>query len=131
MEDKNPLLRLVTDDEVDLQKVTDLLASFIGIDKEDGKIFLKSEFTSLSAQDKLQVLLLAVKARFLLGFSKEESISPKDLIDLSSLPQGTVKATLKRLKDDHDIDGAEGLYRFPNYRVEELWKKLAINKKIK
>lgn len=129
MDTKNPLLSLVTNDEVDLQKVTEILASFIGINKENGLIFLKPEFTSLLAQEKLQILLLAVKAKCLLGFSKEENISPKDLIDLSSLQPGTVKVSLKRLKDAHLIEGAEGLYEFPNYRIEELWKKFLVNKK--
>lgn len=130
MDNKNPLFSLVTKNEVDLQKVTNILSSFVGISPE-GKIFLKPEFTSLSAQDKLQILLLAVKARFLLKFSKEEKISPKELIFLSSLPEGTVKASLKRLKDAHMIEGAEGAYRFPNYRVEDLWKRLTVNKKVK
>ena len=124
---QNPLLVLVSKDEVDLQKLANLLSNFIGIEKS-GKIFFKSTYLSLGAAEKIQYLLLASKARFLLNLSKTEKLSPKEITILSKLPEGTVKSTLKRLREKGMILSEESLYFFPNYRVNDF-KQESVKKK--
>ncbi len=119
----DPLTILVSEENVDRQKLADVLSGFVGIE-QDGKIFLKQLFFQLDAAKKIQALLLAAKARFLLKLSETECLSPKEVVSLSKLPEGTVKSTLKRLKENGFILVRDALYSFPNYRIDGFWSEV-------
>jgi len=123
MSNNDPLQTLVSNDArtIDRRKVADFLRPFVLIDNVSKQLSFQSGFNQLkSNSDKIEVILLACKARFLL-FKMPDGLTQGEIIVLDIMPEGSVKSTLKRLFDSKKIKkDKEGRYFLPRYRVSEL-----------
>lgn len=127
MDNTDPLSKLVVTDskEVDRQKLAELLESYVFFDQTSQKMKFKDKFFQLSTNaDKLEMILLADKARALYFPDRKEGLSQSDVLAVEAMPEGSVKSTLKKLSDSHKISkNAEGKYYVPGYRTSELFSR--------
>lgn len=122
----DPLQELVTEDvrAIDRRKVAGFLRPFIAIDGSTKQISFLDEFQKINSNnDKMEIILLAAKARSLL-FEVSDSLSPSDIITLDIMPVGSVKSSLKILFDSRKIKkDKDGRYFLPGYRMNEIISK--------
>lgn len=120
---EDPLKELLASENstTDKSKLAGFLKPYISIDNSSQTINLLDEFHSLKdGAIKIKVLLTATKAKSLL-FNSEEGISPKEIIDLGIMPEGTVKSTLKRLMDKREVSkNSQGKYILPPYLLNKF-----------
>lgn len=124
----NPLTALIDDSasEIDQNKLVQLLKSYVVFSKEGEISFLKA-FDSLNNYNKIRVILLTAKAKNLLNLSETDGLTPKAIIDLDVMPEGSVKSTLKKLLEvERDIKkGKNGNYVVPSYKLPDIEKNLS------
>ena len=119
MEAQDPLAELVVDaDAIDRVALAHTLRNRIAIDKASARLLIGDGYSSLNAKCKVLALLLAQKAARLLQVSDTETLSYKDLVSHSGIPEGTVAPALKGLKDAHHVaqDGSKAYY-VPNASI--------------
>lgn len=120
---KDPLATLVSSDAkaADRTKLAELLKPFLVIDEETKEFGFLTPFSELKGNDtKIEVLLAGVKARSLY-FSLPDGLSPSEIIAVGIMAEGSVKSTLKRLFDGHQIKkDKEGHYFLPAHRIHEV-----------
>lgn len=123
----DPLLQLLVDDvkAVDREKLARFLKGRVFFNKDNGEMNFTESFSLLSNLDKLEIVFIADKARFLiLPNAKEEGLSQKDILVLDIMPQGSVKSSLKSLSDSKRvIKNKKDKYYIPNYRLTEIFNK--------
>jgi hypothetical protein len=123
---EDPLASIVAINAKDINRkeLANLLKPFVAIDQETKELSFLSEFSGINTNtDKVEIILMAAKARSLL-FSASESLSPKDIISLGVIPEGSVKSSLKDLYDHQKIKkDKNGGYFIPYYRVQDIIKK--------
>lgn len=108
MESEDPLLELVIDAvEVDRQRIAAALRGVIAIDK-GGTVIPAQGYQALNSQQKILAFLLGRKVAVLLELAEQEAIGPKDLAASTSLAEGTVYPTVRKLHGDRlasqDVD---------------------------
>jgi hypothetical protein len=122
MTDTNPLERLFADDvkNLDLNLISDFLVKYIAIDRNTQEIGFKTPFRKLPGNtSRLEILFLATKARKIL-INKQEEMATLDVIKMSIMPEGSVKATIKKLFDEKLILKNDLGYYLPDFRVSEV-----------
>ncbi len=123
MFNNNPLQILVSDDAqvTDHKKVADFLRHLVLINNASKQLSFLSDFNKVgSNSDKIEIILLACKARSLL-FKMPDGLTQGEIIVLDTMPEGSVKSALKRLFDSKKVKkDKEGRYFLPGYRVSEL-----------
>lgn len=113
----DPLAKLVVDtDELDRQKLTELLTDYCAISK-DGQIRPITKFPSLDTASKILVIILAQKAANALDLSDTDQISPKQVELISGLPGSTVRNKLGDLRDNRIVSAVNGSYSIPNHSI--------------
>jgi hypothetical protein len=124
----DPLEALISSDAkaTDRNKLAELLGPFMVIDQDSKEFSFHPAFHEVKDNDtKIQILLAGAKARALY-FNLPDGLFPGEVIAMGLMPDGSVKTSLKRLFDKHQIKkNKEGRYFFPAYRIQELTKKLA------
>lgn len=119
----DPLQTLISDDarSIDRKKIADFLRPFILIDNISKQLSFQQSFNKVKSNpDKIEIILLACKARFLL-FKIPDGLTQGDIVALDIMPEGSVKSSLKRLFDSKKIKkDKEGRYFLPGYRISEL-----------
>lgn len=122
----DPLAQLLVDDfkAEDREKLASLLKGLIFFSKE-GDISFTETFSKLPNLEKMEVIFVADKARFLLfSGDREEGLAQKDLIVLDIMPKGSVKFCLKKLADKKKVlKSKNGSYYIPNYRLSEIYER--------
>ena len=117
---EDPLEQLLLDaEEVDRALLANSIKKFLGIDTKTGNIILKPDFEKLTSRHKVLIFLLAIKAAALLKKINYEKVSPKYIIERTSIPSGTVHPKLKELKAEHLIsqDEDSGDYFVPSHYI--------------
>ena len=118
----DPLATLLADDTqaVDRNRLAKLLAPYVQFDKETKEISFLSSFNVISNEAKLEIALLASKARLLI-LGTPEGFSPSELIKMEIMPEGSIKSTIKKLNDARKVKkDTAGRYIIPNYRMDEI-----------
>ena len=118
---KNPLEDLLIDESqsVNLTELAQILKPFVVIDKSSRIIEFLPIFYEQKNEVKILILLAASKARKEL-FQDDEKMSPSDIIALKIMPEGSVKATLKKLLDEKIIRTEVRKYYLPSYQIRAL-----------
>lgn len=116
MERQDPLADLVVDaDEIDRAALAHALKNRVAIDRASSRLVIQDGFSSLSAKRKVLALVLAQKAACLLQVSDTETLSYKEIVAQSGIPQGTAAPALKGLKEAHLVSqDATKAYYVPN-----------------
>lgn len=107
----DPLTSLVVDEAIRMdrarQLLRDILRPFVEISRQSGDLSLLPKSYELPAQEQILVLLcgrLAQKYLEKVPKDEDEKLSQTEILHaLPALPQGTVKACLKRLRDENFI----------------------------
>lgn len=117
--DENPLKKLIVDvEELDKEKLTSLIQGYLGISKK-GEIVILSDFNELTTKSKIITLLLARKASKAMSLHPEDSTTPKEIVQMTGLPKGTVGRELFELKQLRLVDKNEG-YFVPDHAVHTI-----------
>lgn len=112
----DPLAELLVDaDEVDRVALARALRNRIAIDKASARLVLADGYSSLNAKRKVLALLLAQKAARLLQIAHTETLSYKEVVAHSGIPEGTAAPALKGLKEAHLVTQDDSkAYYVPN-----------------
>jgi len=123
MTDDNPLMDLVVDDTValDREKLKNILKPYVIFDKT-GAISLLHPFDKLSNKGKILILLTTAKAKSLIFPESEDGMTPSEIISMDIMAEGSVKSTLKNLleKSRSIKKQPSGKYYVPNYKLANL-----------
>ena len=124
----DPLAALLADDTkaIDRNRLASFLAPYVQFDKATKEISFLGGFSSIiSNESKLEVILLASKARFLI-LEEVEGFSPSEIIKMEIMPEGSVKSSIKKLSDARKIKkNVNGKYIIPNYRMNDIIGRLS------
>ena len=101
------------------QELYDLLLPYVSIDKDSHEIIFSQAFQELTNANKILIILSAMKAKSL-HLKIDEKISPSEIIKISGIKPGSVKATLKALLDAKEIKSEKSRYSVPNYKISQL-----------
>lgn len=127
MEEQDPLKELLANDikSIDKRKLTDFLKAYIFVDPSTEEIGFTENYRGLDSNiKKIEIVLLASKARSLIFEEQEDGLTPIEIIRMEIMPEGSVKSSLKKLADDHLIkQNANGKYLIPDYGVTKLIQK--------
>lgn len=135
MNNKDPLENILVDETTKTDRAKQLLVSIlqsrVEISEKSGKLEILPETYSLSTQNIVLVLLCGKLAQKLLGKlpSKEnEMLSQQEIIQiLSTIPQGSLKVALKRLRDAHYIGNKEKKNFVEFSQLQKIKEKLVKN----
>jgi len=133
MTDNNdPLQDLLTEDvqSIDRNRLATFLKPYVRFDKTTKELHLLSDFERIISNDaKIEVLLVASKARSLIFNDKVEGLSPIEIIKLDVMPEGSVKTSVKKLADARKIKkNTAGKYRIPSYHIDKIINRLERSK---
>jgi len=125
MSENNPLRELLVNESqpIDLQELAKILKAYVVINENSKKIDFFESFHNLSNELKILIILAASKARSIL-LKTEEKLSPTEIIGLDVMPEGSVKGTLKKLLESHEIKSERSKYSLPNYQIRQLVSRL-------
>lgn len=91
------LKELLIDEEDILQEIlAEILKKYVNITKT-GKIIYNENFGKLDTERKVIISYLAYLARKLLGLSKDEKASAKDIASETGMNYGTVRSVISKL----------------------------------
>lgn len=127
MDNIDPFAKLLVSESqtINKQELADLLAPYLSINKETKAIVdFSPEFRNLSNENKILIVLSAVKARNLIFNDVEDRISPIEIIRMEIAAEGSVKATLKRLFENKEIKSENKKYYIPNYKITQVINRL-------
>lgn len=132
MENKHEVLKkLFTDDnDVNAEELFTLLEPFITINKASKKIVFLDKGHLQPLKNKIVLFLLAKKALFLLGEIESDKIKPREIIQETGLPRGSVLPTLKILKEAKggSFISSEGEgYYISSYQISKIKNKNILN----
>ena len=120
----SPLRRLVIKEaEMSEALVAELLEPFVLL-SESGEALFQSQYHRLEAADKLLIALLSAKALVALGFSDTAALGPKSLSEMTGIPEGTVKRTLREMAADRLVHSAGGKDTIPAHAVSRVQERI-------
>ena len=127
----DPLASLISSDAkaTDRKKLAELVAPYMVIDQDSRDFSFHSALHDVDGNDtKIEILLAGAKARALY-FDTPDGLLPGEIISAGLMPEGSVKTSLKRLFDAHQIKKDKaGRYYLPAHRIQDLFKKLNSSK---
>lgn len=118
----DPLAQLLVSESqsVNRQELAELLLPYVAINKETKALDFTSSFSGLKNNEKIFIILAAIKARSLVLMEVSDKISPLEIINMDIIPVGSVKGTLKTLLDASEIKAEKGKYYLPNYKIPQI-----------
>ncbi|MDO8594780.1 MAG: hypothetical protein Q7R93_04705, partial [bacterium] len=96
----DPLQILFSEDvkSLDRQRIAEFLKPFVLFDRSSKQIGFLPEFEKIDNNtEKIEIILLASKARSMLSEGTTDGMSQGEIIDLGVVPEGSVKSTLNKL----------------------------------
>jgi hypothetical protein len=122
----DPLENLLLDaEEVDRTLLARALQGVLGIDKVTGKIIFQPGFNKLTARQKVIGYLLGKKVSKLLGKVEAEITLPKDIMEETGIPKGTINPNLRELFDERLISQTkEGEYYINSHQIHSCVSEL-------
>ncbi|MEK7546938.1 MAG: hypothetical protein AAB536_02050 [Patescibacteria group bacterium] len=132
MPDKHDALKKLFTDENDVNasELFDILSPFIKINKTNKTIIFLDTAHSQPLKNKVIIFLLAKKALFLLKEVESDRVKPKNIIEETGIPKGSVLPTLKFLKEAKGgslISSEKGEYYISSYQISKIKNKNILN----
>jgi len=118
----DPLRQLLINESqpVNKKELAELLLPYVAINKETKFFDFTSQFMDLSNDEKILIMLSAVKARSIVLPDVEDKITPIEIIKMEVMPEGSVKGTLKKLLASNEIKVNKKRYYLPNYKISQI-----------
>jgi len=111
---------LVDEQEVSEEILHDLLNEYIRIGKQSGDLIPEKAFQSLTAKQKIVLVLLSQHARHELDMVESEWMTPTEISEQSGVKKGTVYPTVRELDNEEVVeDDDDGSYRVPAHSLEQ------------
>lgn len=119
-DNNDPLDDLFEDENevIDRTVLASALQSYVTFTRE-GKLIPKEQFDALKNTKKILVLLLSKKA-LNLKLGTDEKTSPKELEEISGIPIGSIKPTVRQLVTKRLLRSENGTYWIPDYAVTKV-----------
>lgn len=111
---------LVDEDSMNEELLAETIAPYAGIGNNSGDFVPNPQFTELSSDAQVAVVLLYRKAAHELDFSVEVSATPKEITETSGVNHNTVKGAVRRLDDQGLVSNSDGEYHIPTYNYEAV-----------
>lgn len=109
---------LVSEDDLNEELLTDVLAPFAQIGDRSGAFVPTDEFHSLGALQQTAVFLLFRKAAHALDLAEEEGARPMEIAEKSGLNHSTVKGKVRELDELGLVQNDDGAYSIPAYSYD-------------
>ncbi len=118
---ENPLKELlISQTEFNRGELLEVLRNFIRVDIETGQIIPISDYAYLTTWQQIVVMLLGTKALKALGKRDGETMSPKELSEMSGINYNSVRSYLSQLCAKKMVAKASSEYYIPNYNIEKI-----------
>ena len=125
------LEQLFTDDnDINANELYAILSPFIKINKTSKNIIFLGTAIQAPLKNKILLFLLGKKVLFLLGQIETDRVKPKDIIEETGMPKGSVLPTLKLLKEakSGSLISADDIgYHITSYQVSKIKTKNILN----
>jgi len=109
----DPLAELVVDEAAIARgELAEVLEAFVRLTK-GGDLIFEPAFDSLTAHQRVCCVLLSLRAGEMLGFRAGPGATPKEIVELSGMPAGTVRPKLVDLTKRRLARKANGRYEIP------------------
>lgn len=108
---------------VDEKAAVRALRAFITIQREGRDIYFRNT-QHLTSDDAVLAYGLAKKLLKMKGLVEQESISANEVHKKTGIKKGTVDPAFKRLRKQGLLVGAGTSYEIPNYKADEVVKRL-------
>lgn len=119
MSSEDPLEDLYVDkDQLDKERLTNVLQSYVGIDQESGEPHFKKPYHNLSSKEKILVYLLYRKAARALGQLTEDEVgvTGKDIAEETGINYNTLRGQLSKI-DLVKKEKKKGGYHIPTVNL--------------
>jgi hypothetical protein len=91
---------LVDEEEINEEILFETLNPYLKIGQQSGQIVFEKEFNDLSSKKKVLIALLGIRAMYELDKREEYKIGPKELSNITEIPEGTIYPKLRELDED-------------------------------
>jgi len=118
MEDELDALFIQKEATISNKVLRDLLIRYVQF-SHDGEISVMPDFTNLTNEKKMLVVLLAKKV-LALKLGLEEKTKPKEIQLLTGLPPGTVNPSLTSLASKRLVQSENGKYWVPSFAIHKI-----------
>lgn len=120
---------LTVDISEELAKYKDDVKDFVRL-TPSGEILLTHNQSSLTAKEKISLYMIGKLYSSYAEFSKERTVTNKELEDALGFPEGTVRTSLFALRKDKSIVSVEdGVHKMKFDRIGEILEKIKGKKK--
>lgn len=116
---------LVDENQLHDDLLTSLLESRLWL-TSSGQLVFKNSSPPISARLKALIGVLGAMALYRLEKRFNNAVSPKELGQLTGLPGGTLRPTLRDLTRDGFLRATDGLYEVPAHAIESVRKALSV-----
>jgi len=100
------------DEEIKGELLAEALFPYMNF-TESGELLPSESFKKLSSKAKVLVVLLSGVALLQLGIRQTDRMAPKDVVEMSAIPAGTVRPALKELLEEKVVAIRNGEYQIP------------------
>lgn len=115
---KDPLQTLIgSKQELDRGLLLKMLQGNIMIDSDSGRPTPLPPFTTLTGRQQVVMLLLGGKAAHALGKRENESMTAKELAELSGVNYNSIRVHLSKLETEKFIGKSKAEYFIPSYNL--------------
>lgn len=111
---------IVTDYDIDEERLLQLLVNYVRIGMDDGRIVLTGNFDNLDLKQKAAVLLLAQRAKSMLGQDTSSSLRPKTLSQIAEINIGRIYPAVRELEKEGLVENTDGKYIAKPEKFDEI-----------
>lgn len=111
---------LVSEDDLNEELLTEVLAPYVRIGDDSGAFIPTDEFESLQSTEKVAVFLLYRKAAYELGLADDEGATPLEVTEASGINHNTVKGAVRELDEENLVQNEDGEYSVPAYGYDSV-----------
>lgn len=119
------LSKLIVDEELNIDILSDILERFIKISPKNSQIITLPDFLKLAYKDAIVIVLLGFKALKEVGARGSEMVGPKEISANCGINLSTVKNALRGLEEGRIATSIRGKYTIPNFLLYNLKDKFS------
>ncbi|HEX8066296.1 MAG TPA: hypothetical protein VF520_07205 [Thermoleophilaceae bacterium] len=115
---------LVDETEFARDEIAPALEPYVRLTR-DGGLLLEPGFDALPTELRVLCVLVALQALKMLGVRATNDVTPAELVEISGMPEGTVRPKLSALHKAHRVSKDAGRYSLPMHSARRAMAALA------